>query len=144
MLLLLRRVAGATQAIVSEISSGVTSIRSSQRSRETNIVFCRRTLTTNDERARSATGYRGDDIGQGLSRPFHRRLVVSDTPQLLLVHHLKALKLPSFLREYDNLPQQCAAEGVDHPRYLQRLAELELIDRERRSRAASRRRGSRR
>jgi hypothetical protein len=50
MLLLLRRVAGATQAIVSEISSGVTSIRSSQRSRETNIVFCRRTLTTNHER----------------------------------------------------------------------------------------------
>jgi DNA replication protein DnaC len=55
---------------------------------------------------------------------------VSDTPQLLLVHHLKALKLPSFLREYDKLAQQCAAEGVDHPRYLLRLAELELIDRE--------------
>jgi DNA replication protein DnaC len=57
---------------------------------------------------------------------------VSDTPQLLLVHHLKALKLPSFLREYDKLAQQCAAEGVDHPRYLLRLAELELIDREQR------------
>jgi len=57
---------------------------------------------------------------------------MSDTPQLLLVHHLKALKLPSFLREYDKLAQQCAAEGVDHPRYLLRLAELELIDREQR------------
>jgi DNA replication protein DnaC len=57
---------------------------------------------------------------------------VSDTPQLLLVHHLKALKLPTFLREYDKLAQQCAAEGVDYPRYLLRLAELELIDRERR------------
>jgi DNA replication protein DnaC len=57
---------------------------------------------------------------------------VSDTPQLLLAHHLKALKLPSFLREYDKLAQQCAAKGVDHPRYLLRLAELELIDRERR------------
>jgi DNA replication protein DnaC len=57
---------------------------------------------------------------------------MSDTPQLLLVHHLKALKLPTFLREYDKLAQQCAAEGVDHPRYLLRLAELELIDRERR------------
>jgi len=57
---------------------------------------------------------------------------VSDTPQLLLVHHLRALKLPSFLREYDKLAQQCAAEGVDHPRYLLRLAELELIDREQR------------
>jgi hypothetical protein len=28
---------------------------------------------------------------------------VSDTPQLLLAHHLKALRLPSFLREYDKL-----------------------------------------
>jgi DNA replication protein DnaC len=57
---------------------------------------------------------------------------MSDTPQLLLAHHLKALKLPTFLREYDKLAQQCAPEGVDHPRYLLRLAELELIDRERR------------
>ena len=57
---------------------------------------------------------------------------MSDTPQLLLAHHLKALKLPTFLREYDKLAQQCAAEGVDHPRYLLRLAELELIERERR------------
>ena len=57
---------------------------------------------------------------------------MSDTPELLLAHHLKALKLPTFLREYDKLAQQCAAEGVDHPRYLLRLAELELIDRERR------------
>src|SRR5438552_4656720 len=56
---------------------------------------------------------------------------VSDTPQLLLVHHLKALKLPTFLREYHKLAQQCA-EGADYPRYLLRLAELELIDRERR------------
>jgi DNA replication protein DnaC len=40
--------------------------------------------------------------------------------------------LPSFLREYDKLAQQCAAEGVDHPRYLLRLAKLELIDREQR------------
>ena len=57
---------------------------------------------------------------------------MTDTPQLLLAHHLKALRLPTFLREYDKLAQQCAAEGVDHPRYLLRLAELELIDRERR------------
>ncbi len=57
---------------------------------------------------------------------------MTDTPQLLLAHHLKALKLPTFLREYDKLARQCAAEGVDHVRYLVRLAELELIDRERR------------
>ena len=53
-------------------------------------------------------------------------------PQVLLAHHLKALKLPTFLREYDKLARQCAADGADHPRYLLRLAELELIDRERR------------
>jgi DNA replication protein DnaC len=58
---------------------------------------------------------------------------MTDTPQLLLTHHLAALKLPTFLREYDKLARQCAAEGVDHPRYLLRLAELELIERERRS-----------
>ena len=57
---------------------------------------------------------------------------MSDTPQLLLSHHLKVLKLPTFLREYDKLARQCAAEGVDHVRYLARLSELELIDRERR------------
>ena len=58
---------------------------------------------------------------------------MTDTPQLLLAHHLKALKLPTFLREYDKLARQCAAEGVDHIRYLLRLAELELIERERRT-----------
>ena len=57
---------------------------------------------------------------------------MTDTPQLLLVHHLKTLKLPTFLREYDKLARQCAAAGADHVRYLVRLAELELIDRERR------------
>ncbi len=58
---------------------------------------------------------------------------MTDTPQLLLGHHLKLLKLPTFLREYDKLARQCAAEGVDHTRYLLRLAELELIERERRT-----------
>jgi len=57
---------------------------------------------------------------------------MTDTPQVLLTHHLKALKLPTFMREYDKLARQCAAESADYPRYLLRLAELELIDRERR------------
>jgi len=57
---------------------------------------------------------------------------MSATPQVLLGHHLKALKLPTFVREYDKVARQCAAEGVDHVRYLLRLAELELIDREQR------------
>ena len=53
-------------------------------------------------------------------------------PQVLLSHHLKALKLPTFLNEYAKVAQDCAREGVDHARYLLRLAELELIARERR------------
>ena len=57
---------------------------------------------------------------------------MSDTPQLLLAQHLKALKLPTVLREYDKPARQCAAEDVDHVRYLVRLTELELTDPERR------------
>ena len=58
---------------------------------------------------------------------------MTDTPQVLLAHHLKTLKLPTFLREYDKLARHCATEGADHVRYLVRLTELELIvDRERR------------
>jgi DNA replication protein DnaC len=58
---------------------------------------------------------------------------MSAVPQVLLAHHLKALKLPTFLREYDKQARQCAAEGVDHTGYLLRLAELELLERERRA-----------
>ncbi len=54
---------------------------------------------------------------------------MSNTSTVLLEHHLKELKLPTFLREYGKLAGQCAAEGVDHPDYLLRLSELELIDR---------------
>src|SRR3712207_3088842 len=53
-----------------------------------------------------------------------------DTPQVLLAHHLKALRLPTFLREHERLARQCAVKGADHLRYLLRLAELELIERE--------------
>ncbi len=49
-----------------------------------------------------------------------------------MAHHLKQLKLPTVLREYDKVARDCARDGVDHPRYLLRLVELELIDRERR------------
>ena len=54
---------------------------------------------------------------------------MNERPQVLLEHHLKALRLPTFLREYDKVSRQCAAEGVDHPDFLLRLSELELIDR---------------
>ena len=57
---------------------------------------------------------------------------MTDTPQVLLAHHLKKLRLPTFLSEHDKLARQCAAEGKDHVQYLLRLCELELIERERR------------
>jgi DNA replication protein DnaC len=56
-----------------------------------------------------------------------------DTPQVLLDHHLKTLRLPTMLREYDKVAQQCATEAVDYPRFLLRLVELELLDRDRRA-----------
>jgi len=54
-------------------------------------------------------------------------------PQVLLANHLKALKLPTFGREYEKMARECAQEGTDYPRYLLRLCELERIDRERRN-----------
>ena len=57
---------------------------------------------------------------------------MTEAPQLLLDHHLKTLKLPTFLREYSKVARQCAAEGLDYVQFLARLVELELIDRERR------------
>ena len=53
-------------------------------------------------------------------------------PKLLLAHHLRQLKLPTVLREYEKVAAEAAREGQDHVRYLLRLVELELIDRERR------------
>jgi len=35
------------------------------------------------------------------------------TPQLLLAHHLKQLRLPTVLREYDKVARECARDGVD-------------------------------
>ena len=72
------------------------------------------------------------DVRQVVHEPAVGARRMTDTPQVLLAHHLKTLKLPTFLREYDKIARQCASEGVDHVRYLLRLAELELIDRERR------------
>jgi DNA replication protein DnaC len=54
----------------------------------------------------------------------------NEAPDLLLQHHLKKLRLPTVLRDYQKLARQCAADNVDHVRYLARLIELELIDRE--------------
>ncbi len=53
-------------------------------------------------------------------------------PKVLLAHHLRQLKLPTVLREYEKVALEAARDGQDHIRYLLRLVELELIDRERR------------
>ena len=79
-----------------------------------------------------AEGHGRDDVGARLHGPSGGSGVMTDTPQVLLAHHLKALKLPTILREYDKIARQCAAEGVDYPRYLLRLVEAEIIERERR------------
>ena len=39
-------------------------------------------------------------------------------PQLLLAHYLKALKLPTFSREYEKVAFECAQDQADYPRYL--------------------------
>ena len=57
---------------------------------------------------------------------------MTEAPQILLNHHLKTLKLPTFLREYEKQARQCATEGLDHVQFLARLVEMEMIDRERR------------
>ncbi len=49
----------------------------------------------------------------------------------LLARHLKSLKLPTFLSQYQRVAQQYASEGLDPSGYLLRLAEAELIERER-------------
>lgn len=56
----------------------------------------------------------------------------TQAPEILLSHYLKTLKLPSFQREYHKLARHCATEGVDHVGYLTRLAEREMIERDRR------------
>ena len=53
---------------------------------------------------------------------------MTDAPQVLLAHHLKKLRFPTFLSEYDKLARHCAAEGKDHVHYLLRRCELELIE----------------
>jgi DNA replication protein DnaC len=69
----------------------------------------------------------------GIDTAMNSATHTADTPQVLLEHHLKQLRLPTMLREYDKVARQCAAEQIDYPRYLLRMTELELLDRERRA-----------
>ena len=52
-----------------------------------------------------------------------------DTPQVLLDHYLKQLRLPTMVREYRKLGEQCAQEGATFEVFLLRLVESEMVDR---------------
>ena len=54
-----------------------------------------------------------------------------DTPQVLLKHHLKALRLPVFQNEHAKVATQCATDKADYATFLLRLSERELLERER-------------
>ena len=58
---------------------------------------------------------------------------MTDTPQVLLEHYLKQLRLPTMVREYPKLAEQCAKEGATFEVFLLRLVEQEIVDRERRA-----------
>ena len=52
---------------------------------------------------------------------------------VLLHHHLKALRLPTIGAECEKVATRAAADNVDHLAYLLQLAELELLERDRRA-----------
>ena len=52
---------------------------------------------------------------------------------LLLRHHLKVLKLPTMLRDYAAVAAACGQERIDYAGFLLRLAERELLERERKA-----------
>src|SRR5512136_938414 len=56
-----------------------------------------------------------------------------DKSTVLLEHYLKKLKLPTMLREYAAVASACQKDRSDFPIYLLRLAERELLDREKRA-----------
>jgi len=56
-----------------------------------------------------------------------------DKSTLLLEYYLKKLKLPTMLREYVGVAAVCRKDRSDFPVYLLRLAEREILDREKRA-----------
>ena len=54
-------------------------------------------------------------------------------PAVLIEYYLKKLKLPTVLREYVSMAVVCRNDGSDYQTYLMRLAERELLDREKRA-----------
>ena len=53
--------------------------------------------------------------------------------KLTLEAHLKTLRLPSVKREYAKTALEAVSEGVSHERYLLRLLDMELVDRDART-----------
>ena len=51
-----------------------------------------------------------------------------DTPRVLLEHYLKHLRLPTILRAFPKLGEQCAKEGATFEQFLLRLVEQEMMD----------------
>jgi DNA replication protein DnaC len=60
-------------------------------------------------------------------------LTEKDKSTLLLEYYLKKLKLPTMLREYAGVAAVCRKDRSDFPVYLLRLAEREMLDREKRA-----------
>ena len=52
---------------------------------------------------------------------------------MLLEHYLKQLRLPTMVREYWKVGEQCAKESATFEVFLLRLVEAEMMDRERRA-----------
>jgi len=57
----------------------------------------------------------------------------NDKPTVLLEYYLKKLRLPTMLREYASMAVVCQQDRSDFSTYLLRLAERELLDREKRA-----------
>jgi len=57
----------------------------------------------------------------------------NDKPTVLLEYYLKKLRLPTVLREYASMAVVCQQDRSDFSTYLLRLAERELLDREKRA-----------
>jgi hypothetical protein len=60
-------------------------------------------------------------------------LTEKDKSTLLLEYYLKELKLPTMLKEYAGVAAVCRKDRSDFPVYLVRLAEREILDREKRA-----------
>ena len=55
---------------------------------------------------------------------------MSDCNTVLLESYLKALRLPTFIKEYAKVARQCGERGDSHESFLERLAELEVNQRD--------------